>query len=231
MRLVGLFLVAAFLSFFAVPQAALAWDGYVVRVEDSNCIAVADEPNSKEVRARLFFYGIQAPTGKQPMAAQAMASFPAAKSRERNTPMESSAPARISSSSAFSLTQPPVRSRNSTGVTKAPSFRRESRITRQTFFFRPRTAQRPNRIASPSAAKERSPAFTSGGRSAIPCFRHSSGRDEKSPEVTKSRRARKPYRFSGITSSQYESGNRVTKRRFHKVQHCKKIILPYTKIS
>ena len=73
MRLVGLFLVAAFLSFFAVPQAALAWDGYVVRVEDSNCIAVADEPNSKEVRARLFFYGIQAPTGKQPMAAQAMA--------------------------------------------------------------------------------------------------------------------------------------------------------------
>ena len=73
MRLVGLILVAAFLSFFAVPQAALAWDGYVVRVEDSNCVAVGDEPNSTEVRARLFFYGIQAPTGKQPMAAQTMA--------------------------------------------------------------------------------------------------------------------------------------------------------------
>ena len=70
MRLVGLFLVAALLPFsLAVPQDIRAWDGYVVRVEDSNCIAVSDEVNSGKVRARLFFYGIQAPTGKQPMAA------------------------------------------------------------------------------------------------------------------------------------------------------------------
>lgn len=74
MRLVGLFFVAALLPLsLAVPQAVSAWDGYVVRVEDSNCIAVSDEPRSTKVRARLFFYGIQAPTGKQPMAAQAMA--------------------------------------------------------------------------------------------------------------------------------------------------------------
>ena len=73
MRFVGLLIFTAFLSLSLFVSQAAAWDGYVVRVEDSNCIAVADDPDTSKVRARLFFYGIQAPTGKQPMAAQAMA--------------------------------------------------------------------------------------------------------------------------------------------------------------
>ena len=73
MRLAGLLLGAALLPLsLIVPGDAWGWDGYVVRVEDSNCIAVSEKADSGKVRARLFFYGIQAPSGKQPMAAQAM---------------------------------------------------------------------------------------------------------------------------------------------------------------
>lgn len=73
MRLVGLFLVMALLPLsLVVPGNVWGWDGYVVRVEDSNCIAVSKEKKDASAQERLFFYGIQAPSGNQPMAAQAM---------------------------------------------------------------------------------------------------------------------------------------------------------------
>lgn len=53
-------------------HAAGRWSGYVVRVDDANCVSVSDRKGSQEVRARVFFYGIQAPTGTQPFAEQAM---------------------------------------------------------------------------------------------------------------------------------------------------------------
>ena len=69
MRLAGLLLVATLLPLgLLVPRDALGWDGYVVRVEDSNCIAVSEKADSGKVRARLFFSCISAPSGKKTLA-------------------------------------------------------------------------------------------------------------------------------------------------------------------
>lgn len=57
----------------ASPVAAESWDGYVVGVEDANTIRISRKPDSREAEYVLRFYGIGAPTLRQPLGNEALA--------------------------------------------------------------------------------------------------------------------------------------------------------------
>ncbi|MGE9985104.1 thermonuclease family protein [Desulfovibrio sp. SGI.169] len=50
---------------------AHAWDAYVVRVEDGNTISVCERPDRDEPSVILRFYGIDAPSQRQPFGREA----------------------------------------------------------------------------------------------------------------------------------------------------------------
>ena len=53
--------------------AATTWNAYVVRVEDGNTISVSTKKDSEEPEKVLVFYGIEAPSLRQPYGPQALA--------------------------------------------------------------------------------------------------------------------------------------------------------------
>lgn len=59
----------------AVSPAAAAtkWDAYVVRVEDGNTVSVSTQKDSDDGEIVLLFYGIEAPSLRQPYGPQAQA--------------------------------------------------------------------------------------------------------------------------------------------------------------
>lgn len=52
-------------------RSAQAWEGYVLRVEDGNTISVSERRNRDDAAVLLRFYGIEAPTLRQPFGPQA----------------------------------------------------------------------------------------------------------------------------------------------------------------
>jgi len=63
------------LMVLAVSPAAAAttWNAYVVRVEDGNTVSVSTKKDSEEPEKVLVFYGIEAPSLRQPYGPQALA--------------------------------------------------------------------------------------------------------------------------------------------------------------
>ena len=63
------------LMVLAVSPAAAAttWSAYVVRVEDGNTVSVSTDKDSEEPEKVLVFYGIEAPSLRQPYGPQALA--------------------------------------------------------------------------------------------------------------------------------------------------------------
>lgn len=66
------FFLCFFLSFFWAISPALAWDAWIVRVEDGNTVSVSKSRNSNEADTVLRFYGIDAPTLSQPFGPEAL---------------------------------------------------------------------------------------------------------------------------------------------------------------
>ncbi|WP_291331870.1 thermonuclease family protein [Desulfovibrio sp.] len=64
----------AFVISMALPAfAESTWDAYVVSVEDGNTVTVSTKYGSNDPEFVLLFYGIEAPTQKQPFGREAMA--------------------------------------------------------------------------------------------------------------------------------------------------------------
>lgn len=59
------------LVFLCFRTDAQAWDAYVVRVEDGNTIVVCERPGRDEPTVILRFYGIDAPSRRQPFGREA----------------------------------------------------------------------------------------------------------------------------------------------------------------
>jgi len=65
---------AVLMLFAACPAWAVgAWDAYVVNVEDGSTVSVSTKPDAKEAEMVLVFYGIEAPSLRQPYGPEAQA--------------------------------------------------------------------------------------------------------------------------------------------------------------
>ena len=66
----GIYLLVL-LVFLCFCPGARAWDAYVVRVEDGNTISVSERPGGDQPAVLLRFYGIDAPSQRQPFGCEA----------------------------------------------------------------------------------------------------------------------------------------------------------------
>lgn len=64
-------LTASLIFIFALHCPALAWEGYVARVEDGNTVCVTKDREGKGPIIVVRFYGIDAPTLRQPYGPEA----------------------------------------------------------------------------------------------------------------------------------------------------------------